>query len=671
MSCKGLSMNFTRNTNAANPRSASPRARVIGMLAALCALAAAALPLGAAPMAVAIPAPQDVPYPGVIQLHVDATALAHRVFRVRQTIPVAAAGSMTLLYPQWLPGNHSPTGPVDKLAGLVIRAVGGERLEWRRDPLDMHAFHVAVPDGVTALELQFEYVTPTDASQWRVVMTPDLLGLQWEKALLYPAGYYVRQIPVEASIQLPPAWQFATSLRGAQRSGDTVRFARTPLETLVDSPLFAGAHYRRVDLDADPKSPVRLNIFADAATELEATDEQLEMHRRVVREMTALYGSRHFREYDFLLAISDHFSGIGLEHHESSENGVGLGYFTDWSGTANVRDLLPHEMNHSWNGKFRRPADLWTPTYNVPMQSSLLWVYEGMTEYYGVVVAGRSGLWSPTLARDIVARYAANYDAGRAGRQWRNLQDTTQAPIVNYRGRTSYPSWQRGKDYYTEGLLVWLDVDTKIRELTRGRRSLDDFARAFFGVQDGRIDPLTYTFDDVVAGLNDVAPHDWAAMLRARLDGHGPGAPLAGFERGGWKLVYRDQASPSLKESESADGARDFLYSLGIRVKGDGRITEVYWDSVAFKAGLAPATTVLAVDGKTYTHARLIAALKAAKDDATRPIELLVRDFDTFRTVRLDYHGGLRYPTLERVANAPDMLSAILEPRVPPVARKR
>jgi predicted metalloprotease with PDZ domain len=618
-----------------------------------------------------IPAPQDVPFPGVIRLHVDATDIARRVFRVRETIAVTGAGPMTLLYPQWLPGNHAPTGPIDKLAGLVIRTNGGERLEWRRDPVDMHAFHVDVPAGATALELQFEYITPTDPSQWRVVMTPDLLGLQWEKALLYPAGHYVRQIPVDASIQLPASWQFAAALRGAQREGDTVRFERTDLETLVDSPLFAGAHYRRVDLDTDPESPVRLNIFADAAAELAATEEQIELHRRMVREMTTLYGSRHFRQYDFLLAISDHFSGIGLEHHESSENGVGLGYFTDWGSNTNVRDLLPHELNHSWNGKFRRPADLWTPTYNVPMQSSLLWVYEGMTEYYGVVVAARSGLWSPELTRDILARYAAMYDAGRAGREWRNLQDTTQSPAINYRGRTSYTSWQRSKDYYTEGLFVWLDVDTKIRELTRGRRSLDDFARAFFGVHDGRIEPLTYTFDDVVAGLNAVAPHDWATLLRARLDGHGPGAPLDGLQRGGWRLAYKDHPSPSAKESEGAEGTRDFLYSLGLSIKSDGRIGEVFWDSVGFKAGLAPAMTILAVDGKAYTHARLVDALKAAQQDAARPIELLVRNFDSFRTVRLDYHGGLRYPYLERAGKGEDLLAAILEPRVPPAAPRK
>jgi predicted metalloprotease with PDZ domain len=618
-----------------------------------------------------IPEPRDVPYPGVIRLQVDATDLDHRVFRVRESIPVAGPGRITLLYPRWLPGNHSPTGPVDKLAGLMIRAQGGEQLPWRRDAENTHAFHVDVPPDVTQLDLQFEFVTPTVPSQWRVVMTPDLLGLQWEKALLYPAGFYTRQIQVEPSVQLPAGWQFATALRGARRDGAVVRFVPTPLETLVDSPLFAGPHYRRVDMDPNPRAPMRLNIFADSPGELQATDEQLEIHRRMVREALALFGTRHFREYDILLAISGHFTGIGLEHHESSENGVGLGYFSDWEGNGNGRDLLAHELVHSWNGKFRRPADLWTPTYDQPMGTSLLWVYEGLTEYWGMVLAGRSGLWSPELARDILARYAANYDLGRAGRLWRNLQDTTQQPVIFYRGDQSYESWQRGKDYYTEGALLWLDVDTRIRELTRGRRSLDDFARAFFGIEDGRIEPLTYTFDDVVATLNAVAPHDWATMLRSRLDDHGARAPLDGLQRGGWRLVFKDEPSVSVKEGDAAEDTHNFLYSLGVSLDKGGKVGEVYWDSVAFKAGIGPEATVVAVNGKAYTHGRMKDAIKAAKAAPQLPIELLLRSADTFRTVRLDYHDGLRYPYLERIEQSPDVLLAILQPRLPvPAVRK-
>jgi predicted metalloprotease with PDZ domain len=617
-----------------------------------------------------IPPPEDVPFPGVITLHVDASDVARRVMHVEQSIPVAQPGRITLLYPLWLPGNHSTTGPVEMLAGLVVRTNAGQRLDWQRDAQNMHAFHVDVPAGVTQLNLTFNFVTPSNRSQGRVVMTPDLLNLQWEKALLYPAGHYARQVQVEPRVTLPPGWQFAAALRGAERQGDVVRFARVPLEMLVDSPLFAGPHMRRIELGADPTGPVRLNVFADAPAELAAGDEQIEFHRRMLRETLQLFGSRHYREYDFLLAISDHVSRIGLEHHESSENVVDLGYFIDWDGQGAVRDLLPHELVHSWNGKFRRPADLWTPSYEVPMGTSLLWVYEGLTEYWGMVIAGRSGLWSPEFSRDMLARQAATFDLGRAGRQWRNLQDTTQQPIIQYRGQQTYPSWQRSSDYYTEGALVWLDVDTKLRELSNGRRSLDDFARVFFGVEDGRLTPLTYVFEDVVNALNAVVPYDWSGMLQARLDRHGPTAPLDGLARGGWQLVYDVERSPAERQEDTASGTQGFLYSVGLRLTGEGKIGEVYWDSPAFKAGLVPESTVVAVNGKAYSHDRLRDAIRAAATGAKPPIELLVRDADTFRSVQIAYHDGLRYPRLERVAGTPDRLSDILRPRTPVPAPK-
>jgi predicted metalloprotease with PDZ domain len=632
------------------------------VLATLLAFVGSSLVTSTAAPAV-LPEPRDVPYPGTIRLEVEATDVDHRVFRVRESVPVGTAGRLTLFYPRWLPGNHSTTGPIEMLAGLQVRSDSGARLDWRRDSEQMHAFVVDVPAGTTRIDLEFQFVTPVSGDQGRRVMTPDLLGLQWEKALLYPLGHYARQITMQPSIRLPPGWHYATALEGGVRTGDTVQFASVSLETLVDSPLFAGPHYKRFELDTDARAPVRLNVFADRPAELEAKPEQIEAHARAVREAIELFGSRHYGHYDFLLAISDHFSSIGLEHHQSSENGVGPGYFIDWPATAAKRELLPHEMVHSWNGKFRRPADLWTPSYEVPMRSSLLWVYEGLTEYYGAVLAGRAGLWSPGFTRAMLADYAASYDVGRRGRQWRNLQDTTQQPIIFYRGTQSYPSWQRGKDYYTEGLLLWLDVDTRIRELTRGRRSLDDFARAFFGVRDGDVAPLTYTFEDVVASLNAVAQYDWAAMLRARLDEHAPGAPLAGIERGGWRLAYRDEPTEAIKASDTANGTENFLYSIGVTLAKDGKVTEVYWDSPAFAAGVAPQMIVVAVNGRAYSAKLLREALKASQADRSQPVELLLRKSDTYSTVKLDYHDGLRYPHLERVESTPDRLGEILRPR--------
>jgi predicted metalloprotease with PDZ domain len=463
----------------------------------------AASPLPDAPPARQVPAPQDVAYPGVITLDVDLTDIDHRVFDVLERLPVAAAGPLTLLYPRWLPGNHGPTGPIQSLAGLVISAAGaaGRRIEWQRDPLNMFAFHLDVPEGVRELELRFQFITPSTTEQGRRTVTADVLGLQWEKALLYPAGHYARRITMRPSIRLPAGWEFATAARVAARDGDRVRFEPLSLEQLVDSPLFAGRHARRFVLDPDPRAPVHLNVFADRATQLEATPTQVEAHRQLVREARQMFGARHYRRYDFLLALSDGFGGIGLEHHESSENGVDPGYFIDWDASAPVRDLLPHEYVHSWNGKFRRPADLWTPGFDVAMRNSLLWVYEGLTEYWGTVLAARSGLWSESFTRDALAHYAATFDQARAGREWRNLQDTTHQPIMAYRAPLSFQSWQRSTDYYTEGVLLWLDVDTRLRELSRDRRSLDDFARAFFGMRDGELGPLTYRFDDVAGAM--------------------------------------------------------------------------------------------------------------------------------------------------------------------------
>ena len=611
-----------------------------------------------------IPAPRDAPYPGTLQLEVDATDLDHRIFHVRETVPVAAGGPLVLLYPKWLPGNHSTTGPVELLAGLIITAhPGGTRIEWRRDPESMHAFHVDVPAGATELALSFEFITPTAAEQGRRVVTPDMLGLHWEKALLYPAGHYARQITVEPSIKLPAGWEFATALDGAIRTGDTVRFAPVKLDQLGDSPLYAGRYYQRHDLDTNPKAPVRLHVFADRPAELAAKPEQIAAHGKMVREALALFGSRHYAHYDFLLAISDNLSGIGLEHHQSSENAVGLGYFLDWDATASGRDLLPHEMEHSWNGKFRRPADLWTPGYDVPMHNSLLWVYEGMTEFWGVVLATRSGLWTPEYTRDVLAQYAATFDAGRAGRQWRNLQDTTNQPIIAYQVPQSYASWQRSVDYYTEGVFLWLDADTKLREATRGKRSLDDFARSFFGVNDGELGPVTYTRDDVVRTLSEVSPGDWDAFLQERVEGHGPRAPLDGLERGGWRLVYTDQPSTFSTGVDKANKRASFSFSLGLTVAdSDGKITDVVWGSPAFAAGLAPGMILLAVNGRAWSGDVLKEAIVAAQG-GRGTIDLLVRNFDTFQTSRLPYHDGLRYPHLARIAGTPDRLGELLKPR--------
>jgi predicted metalloprotease with PDZ domain len=623
------------------------------------ALAAAGQPRGV-PLPPATPEPRDVPYAGVIALDVDASDAARGIFRVRERVPVAQPGPLTLLYPEWLPGKHAPRGAINLLSGIEMRA-NGELLSWRRDPVNVYAVHVDVPAGAQGVDLTFQVLSPTQPNQGRVVVTREMLNLQWEAVLLYPAGHYASRIRIAPTLALPAGWRFGVALDGAQTSGDTTRFAETDLETLVDSPLFAGEHYRLVDLDPGAARPVRLHVFADRPDLLEATEEQLAPHRTLVQQAYRLFGSQHYDHYEFLLALTDRMGGTGLEHHRSSENAVDAIYFTDWSRAASERDLLPHEMVHSWNGKFRRPADLWTPNYESPMRGSLLWVYEGLTQYYGVVLAARSGLWSQLQTREALALTAATFQH-RVGREWRSVADTTNDPIVSARRPAPWRSWLRNEDYYSEGLLVWLDADTLIRERTNGRRSLDDFARAFFGIDDGSWVPVTYTFDDVVTALNAVLEHDWAAFLRERIDEAGRQAPLDGLTRGGYRLVFKEERSDFQREAEAYGRTADFSYSLGLAFGENGNVSGVLWDGPAFDQGVTVATQVVAVDGVSYSHEALRRAITAAKSDP-QSIELLLKNGDRYRTIAITYREGLRYPHLERDSAASDRLTAILTPR--------
>lgn len=630
------------------------------LFAAWALLAAGAVASAQAPVPLSpeTGAPQDRPYPGVIRLAVDATDVTRHIFRVRETIPVES-GALTLLYPKWVPGTHAPAGRIDDFAGLAIHA-DGQRLEWLRDTVDVYAFHLNVPAGATSLDLEFQFLSASDENQGRIVTTPQMLNLQWHSVVLYPAGYFVRQITVEPSVRLPDNWQFATALEIASTSGPVTTFKPVSLETLVDSPMFAGRYAKRVDLDASGPAPVRLNVFADRPDLLEAKPEQLDAHRALVTQAYRLFNSHHYDRYDFLLALSDRLGGIGLEHHRSSENGTAPTYFTEWDKNPDTRELMPHEFTHSWNGKFRRPADLWTANFNVPMRDSLLWVYEGQTQYWGYVLAARSGLVTKEQALDALAYTAAIFQH-RPGREWKALQDTTNDPIIASRRPIPWRSWQRMEDYYLEGELMWLDADTLIRELSNGQKSLDDFARAFFGIDDGQWVPVTYTFDDVVNGLNAVQPHDWAAFLRARLDRH-DGPPFDGLARGGYTLTYSDTASDYLKKLEARRKFADFTFSLGFIVGRENKLADVLWGGRAQAAGLTVGTQLVAVNGEAYDKDRLTAIVEAAKTD-NAPIEFIVKNGDRYSTVRIDYHDGLRYPHLTRDAATPARLDEILAPR--------
>jgi predicted metalloprotease with PDZ domain len=651
--------------------------RTVAIKIALCAVSGftlaaaagqAASETAAGPSAIApitpIIAPKDRAYAGEIQLKVDASDTSHRVIRVHESL--SGVGPDTVLqYPKWLPGTHAPEGTIDRLGGIRISA-GGTPITWKRDPVDVFALRLNLNSGTHAIDIDFDYLSPTTAKVGALEMSRELLLIEWNELVFYPAGYFARQIPVQVHLTLPADWQFGSALETASTDHAQTHFKRTTLETLIDSPVYAGRYASKLDLDPGAAVSVHMDLFADRPELLDLKPEHLQAYRNLVRQAYKLYGSHHYNHYDFLYSLSDQIQQNGLEHHQSSEDGTDPDSFTKWDKEAFARDLLPHEFTHSWNGKFRRPADLWTPNYNVPMQDSLLWVYEGQTEYWGQVLAARSGLRTPQQALDQFAITAAHYEVQK-GRQWRPLQDTTNDEIINPRRPQSWLDWQRFEDYYSESALIWLDADTWIREHSKGARSLDDFARAFFGINDGSFNVVTYTFEDIVKALNAVEPNDWSAFLRQRLDAIGKPVPEEGFHRGGYKLVYTDKPSDYQSTTEDQRKRIDLLNSIGVEIddKDSGKVgtlSQVIWDSPAFKAKLTEGAQILAINGIAYDADVLKDAIRAAHGKQA-PIELIVKIDDRYLVANLDYHDGLRYPHLERDTAEPARLDEILAAR--------
>ena len=600
-----------------------------------------------------VPRPQDVPFPGTITLDIDATNVAQGIIAVRESIPVTRSGDTVVFYPQWIPGNHAPSGQIAKVAGLRFRA-GAVELPWRRDPVNLYAFHIEVPAGAKRVEASFQFLSATKLDQGAVFASPDLLRLQWISTSLYPAGYFVRRIPVAATVRYPDGFT-AVSAVPATRTGATYRYQTVNYEVLMDSPVLAGRYYK-----AFPLTPrVTLDTFADRPEELAAKPEQIEAHKRLVDQAVKLFGTQHYDHYRFLFSISDQISGSGLEHHRSSEDGARPGYFTEWDQNIGARNLLPHEYAHSWDGKFRRAADLWTPSYDVPMRPGLLWVYEGGTQFFGYVLQARAGLVSKEDTLDQLAGIAAGLDAA-AGRRWRSLTDTTYDEALNARRPKGWASWQRGEDYYNEGLLIWLEVDGILRERSGGAKSIDDFARAFFGGRDGDYGELTYALDDVAATLDGIVAYDWKGLLNRRVTETADRAPLEGLAGGGYKLVYTDQPTKVSQQGARTAGT-SFAYSIGLAADPQGNLTSVQWDGPAFKAGLALGGQLLAVGDQAYSPERLKTAIAAAVNGKD-PIRLTVKRGDQVRVVAVDYHGGLRYPHLVKVGTGEAGLDRLLSP---------
>ena len=606
-----------------------------------------------------VPEARDIEFPGAMTLDVDATDVERAIFSVMQTIPVPAeareAGRLTLLYPEWLPGNHAPRGEIEKLVGLKFTA-NGKTLAWQRDSLDINAFHITVPAGGREISASFQFVSPTASNQGRVVMAPKMMNLRWNNVALYPAGYFTRNIPVDASVTWPTGWQTGSAMRAKRTTGAKVSYERVDFDTLVDSPMFAGAHFKSWPLS----DKVTLNVVADAPEFLAATPEQIDNHKRLVAEAEHLFGVRHYDRYDFMLSLSDEMSGIGLEHHRSSENGVGTGYFTDWAKGPGSRNLLPHEMTHSWNGKHRRPQGIWAPDFRQPSRDDLLWVYEGQTQFWGYVLGARSGLFSYQDTLDAFASIAAGLDL-RRGRSWRPMGDTAHDPVISARSPKAWASWQRSEDYYNEGMLVWLEADQIIRRESAGSRSLQDFARAFFGGREGDWGVVTYELPDVIAALNAVQPYDWQGFLQTRVYEVTDQAPKQGLVLGGYELVYGTEPSVFIKSGEAASGNTDLSHSIGLIVEKDGKVAQVMWGSPAFDAGMTNGDQITGVGGKEYSADAIKAAVKASATGGK--LELLIKRGKRYRETTLSYSGGLRYPALRKIGEGETGLDRLLAPQ--------
>ncbi|MBI5711784.1 MAG: M61 family metallopeptidase [Candidatus Eisenbacteria bacterium] len=609
-----------------------------------------------APAALAPARAADAP----ITLAVDAREAPRKLLHARLVIP-AAPGPLTLCYPKWIPGEHAPTGPIVNLAGPRLSA-GGRAIAWTRDSVEMWTFHCVVPEGARTVEADLDFLGPTTDEGYSAAAsaTAKLALISWNQVLLYPAGRDMRSLTFAASLTLPQGWKFATPLPVARQTGAVVEFGPVTLETLVDSPVMAGEHFRSLPLNPGDPRPVTLDIAADSPAALELSPEHEAACRRLVAEAGALFGARHYQRYHFLLALSDHIAHFGLEHHECSDDQLPERSLTDATLRLDSATLLPHEYVHSWNGKYRRPADLATPDYLQPMKTDLLWVYEGLTQYLGLLLTARSGLITSAQYADELAVRAAKLDH-RPGRAWRPLVDTAVAAQILYEAPPAWASARRGVDFYDEMLLIWLEADALIRLSSGGQRTLDDFCHRFLGGASGTPTVVPYTLDDVVAALNEVAPHDWRGFLAQRVEKVQERAPLGGIEACGWKLTYADSASEVWRASEKDEKEVDLRCSIGLVLGEDGAIKDVVPGMTAAKAGVGPGMKLVAVNERRFSPDLLREVVKGTK--AGGALELLVDNGEFFRTCRLSYRDGERYPRLERVAGKPDLLAEIVKAR--------
>lgn len=609
-----------------------------------------------------------------IQIIADLTEAPRRIFRAEIDLPVAA-GPLTLTTPQWIPGTHMPVGPAAKIAGVVFTA-DGQTLPWRRDDVDLYQFHLTIPSGVTTLHAHLDCIASDRVSEKLAMLT-------WESLLLYPAHIPVRQIPVQASVIVPAGWGIGTALTALAPgsfpippAGSTTHFAQTDVEQLEDSPILTGEYFHEFPLAPEISPKHVIDVAADTPEEASLTPSLLAKLANLVREADKEYVSHHYHVYHFLLTVSDTAGFAGTEHGQSSDDGVGDKGFIDPSVGPAIADLLPHEFTHSWNGKYRRPATLYQHDFATPQEGKLLWVYEGMTQYLGNVLAARAGLKSPQEYRELLAFSAAGLDY-TPGRIWRSTEDTAIAASL-LRSTDRWANWTRGQDFYPEGELLWLDVDTLIRKTTSNKRSLDDFERIFLGKggngipcetswQECNTGPaiIPYTFDDLVTMLNQVMPYDWGTFLHERVDKPHEHADFDGITRGGYDVVYQEEPSDSERSVAAAFpkayGAIDAWYSIGAQVGADGTLIDIRWNGPSYKAGLAPGDKIIGVNGRIYSGDLLRAAIRDTKRQ-TEPVHMVLQRESFLRTADIDYHDGERYPVLKRNTETNAYLDDILKP---------
>ena len=598
-----------------------------------------------------------------IVLRIDATGAPSNVFHAHLTIP-AAPGAMTLYYPKWIPGEHSPSGPIIGLTGLKITA-NGAPVVWQRDPLEMFAFHVTIPAGASALDVDLDYLAFAGGAIFTsgASASPKLAVMSWNTLLLYPGGPPSDALQYQASLRLPAGWKYATALESRGTSGDEITFEPASLTTLVDSPVQMGVELRKINIPNGTGLRHTVNLLSESPFNVDPPADFEKQYARLVDEASALFGANHYRHYDWLLTVSDQVAHFGLEHHESSDDRTDANVIRDESERKWLAGLMAHEYVHSWNGKYRRPAGLATANYELPMNGELLWVYEGLTEYLGELLPRRAGFWNDEEFRDELASVAAQM-AQHVGRNWRPLSDTAIAAQTLYGAPSAGSSVRRSVDYYPEGTLLWLDADMTIRALTGGKKSLDDFCRAFYGGSSGHPELKPYTFDDIVNGLNGVVANDWRGFLNKRLSSLDPTPPFGGIEQSGWHLVYNDKPNVAMEAQSKAYHVSDYYASLGFAVGSSGNISDVIPDSPAARAGVTPGAHIVAVNGRRYSSEALGDFLKAAAT-GTGPIELILERGDLFSTAKIDYHGGARYPHLERIEGKPDLLSVLAKPLAP------